>query len=64
MYHECVTEDLGSSWCPTEVNNHLGYVNGEWGICGQGCPGTSKGISELLVIIISNRILTWSIAIK
>ena len=44
MYHECVIEDHGSPWCPTEVNNHLGYVNREWGICGQGCPGVLEGI--------------------
>ena len=53
MYYECVVEDHGSPWCPTEVNNHLGYVNGEWGNCGQGCPGVLEGISELLVIIVS-----------
>ena len=47
MYHECINEDNGSPWCPTEVNNHLGYVNGQWGICGQGCPGTLRGVSEL-----------------
>ena len=56
MHHECVTEDHGSPWCPTEVNNNLGYVNGQWGICSQGCPGTSKGISKVLVITIYNKV--------
>ena len=45
LYDQCISDDHSAPWCPTEVNKRLGYINGKWGICGQGCPIASKGIT-------------------
>ena len=51
-YHECVVDNDGA-WCSTEVDDdgvHVGN-QGNWGICGPGCPTLPPGTIIAIFII-------------
>ena len=44
VYERCITVDDVTPWCATEVDSFGYHVDGKWGYCGVGCPGTSEGM--------------------
>ncbi len=43
-YDQCTSADAaeGAVWCATETQNNGTVIEGRWGDCTDGCPGTSK----------------------
>ena len=46
-YNKCTKDNSenGQSWCAYKVNRQGVAVDGKWGDCDQGCPGSGKKIS-------------------
>ena len=42
VYETCITVEDDTPWCSTEVDSNGHHVDGQWGYCGEGCPGTTE----------------------
>ena len=36
------TNNDGVQWCATKTDDEGNYIGGQWGNCGEGCPGSRR----------------------
>ena len=44
LYHSCTKDhsENGQPWCAIQVDDRGIVINGKWGDCDLGCPGTGE----------------------
>ena len=55
VYRSCTKDhsENGQPWCATQVDDRGIVINGKWGDCKLGCPGSGKTIEHFFYRIIS-----------